>query len=649
MMMMKKKIRVAGTVGYSSQWKMGLIAFQNPDDVTRTNLPRLEWHFPPTGGGVAQGFNDSSEEFFKANVMEHVVREIIQNSLDAKDARYPERPVIVRMSQGDVVPDIINWKGLAKHVEKALERVLFQGNKKGATFYRVALKALQKGRIPILRMTDENTTGLRGSKWDALVYQEGTPDKSGINAAGGSYGIGKNAPYAASGLGLVCYSTRYLDRHRVEKFIARCKLVAHGKPESEGGEELQHVGFGTVGVFDGRRFPPIEGNQIHDAFRLKKSGSGIFIIGFTENGWKKTARRSIAKNFFAAIHDRKLSVLLDGEDITNETLYENFDTDRQYYNLYRNADEPIKITGKFGEFCLKLDVGGESMRNRVAYVNRRGMLITDEKPFRRNPFSARIGDIGKYVAIMWAADDKTDARVRTMEPPTHETIEFERIECTAEREKTEAELRIINGIISEHIKAKLDIQVGQTTNLTELADIIPFDDDPDSGNRPGAKHSNENDTIEYKKIRMAKNTIVSAENPDGEVDADCPDGTGTDSAGGSVSSGNGRQINGKTTANMKDVRIVRSGDMLRVAFTTKSKANKFAIRPAGEENKAEAAMRITSVTNVNPCGEPPRLLNDIITIDTVENERVILDVMMDKGVPYTGYSIMEYATRRRKK
>ena len=63
----------------------------------------IKWNFPPTGGGVSQGFNDSGQEIFRADILEHVVREIIQNSLDAKDSRY-NGPVFVRMRKISLPP-----------------------------------------------------------------------------------------------------------------------------------------------------------------------------------------------------------------------------------------------------------------------------------------------------------------------------------------------------------------------------------------------------------------------------------------------------------------------------------------------------------------------------------------------------------------
>lgn len=308
----------------------------------------LKWHFPPTHGGPAQGFNDSGKAFFTADVMEKVVREIIQNSLDAKDQRYQDSPVIVKMSKFDLPRGVINAADLAGHISESLKSTRDKKDKKGVKFYECALKVLKKPRIPVLKVVDENTTGLRDAHWEALVHDEGTTSKDS-EAAGGSFGIGKNAPYAASTLGLVCYSTRYPNKHRVQKFIARCKVVAHLDPNDRK-EKLQHVGFGTTGEYDGINYPPVLGANIHEFFRLDKTGTGIFIIGFKEErSWQKAVVRSIARNFFAAIHDKKLSVTVEDIEITNETLDERFGRDsqkyKQYYDLYRNSEQPITVEG----------------------------------------------------------------------------------------------------------------------------------------------------------------------------------------------------------------------------------------------------------------------------------------------------------------
>ena len=576
------------------------------------------------------------------------MREIIQNSLDAKNAGYHDRPVVVRMEKVDLDGGIINADGLARHVRESLNSTISQKNAKGSKFYRESLKMLKKPKIPVLRIIDENTTGLDGEKWDALVHKEGTPSKDGV-AAGGSFGIGKNAPYAASALGLVCYSTRYLKKGRVEKFIARCKLVAHDDP-AKPGRELQHVGFGTSADFDGISYPPVMGNAIHDAFRLKNRGTGVFIIGFNGRDWEEVAKRSVASNFFAAIHDRRLSIQIGTTDITNETLNgEDFeDNHRHYYDLYKGFEKPIRISGKFGTFHLKISTGDDSMENRVAYVNGRGMLITDEKAFNKNPFSARI-EVGKYSGIVWAADDETEMRVRTMEPPTHESIEYKRISDTVLCKKTKLELQEIALEIKVEVRKKLHLEEFESrTDLTELADILPYVSDPNAGGLGDCDRGAEKTgSIETRKIPI-KGVITSVGGGEDGNDPTLKTESGGDGQSGDATGSTSKKGKHKVAANMQDVRVMRHGDMLRVAFTPKTGANKFSIRPAGEEDKGEDPVPVTDARDVNSSADLVEISDGVITVNACKGGRVVLDVSLGKALQYTGYSIDEYRTRRKK-
>ena len=431
---------------------------------------------------MSYGFNDSSQEFFKGGIIEHTMREIIQNSLDAKNNRHPD-PVTVEIKLASVKKSTIGAGNLIRHVKASLKRSENDRQEKGIDFFKTALKILGKKEIPMLTIIDKNTTGLTNQKWNALVYQEGTPYKFGVSAPGGSFGIGKNAPYAASKLRLVCYSTRYFDRNRIEKFIARCKLVTHDDPKSN--KELQHIGFGTdTTKLEKHRFPPILGKRIPEVFKLPIGGTGIFIVGFTENGWEDEAKQSIAENFFTAIHEKKLIVKIGDEQLTHATLNDVSFGDknrRHYYETIKKPDHRTVINGEFGSFELLLTVNKKDMENRVAYVNKRGMMITDDKRFKTNPFNARLSlDMGKFAAVLWAIDNITDERIRKMEPPTHESIDYTRLD-QPQLENTKKQLKAIQSDITKYIRGILekDSETEQT-NLSELAHILPFVSEPNN-------------------------------------------------------------------------------------------------------------------------------------------------------------------------
>ena len=44
------------------------------------------WHFPPSNGGVDFGFEDASSAHFSDDPISKLAREVIQNSLDAKES-----------------------------------------------------------------------------------------------------------------------------------------------------------------------------------------------------------------------------------------------------------------------------------------------------------------------------------------------------------------------------------------------------------------------------------------------------------------------------------------------------------------------------------------------------------------------------------
>lgn len=290
------------------------------------------------------------------------------------------------------------------------------------------------------------------------------------------------------------------------------------------------------------------------------------------------------------------------------------------------------------------------MGNSVAYVNRRGMLITAKKGFTENPFSVRI-DIGRYVAVVWAADDATDAQIREMEPPTHESIEYRRIEESDRRKKIRGQLQDVSNKIREHIRKKLDLETfDQRTELRELSDIIPYVSDPDKNNvnEDDGTSSQPNPQIGVRTIQTGKG-IMQADEVEERDDGETKSLGGKGGGGGGPLGGPSPPKTKKTASNMKNVRVVRHGaGKLRVAFDAKTGASKFVIKPAGEEYKDEAPIPVAAAAGVSGTGEVEMLDKNTIRVNAKPGSRVVLDVSPDGLSEYTAYSISEYRARRRK-
>lgn len=627
------------------------------------------WHFAPTGGGIIQGYNNAGAEHFKQDPIGKLVRETIQNSLDAHEDGL--EAVVVEIKQAEIDREYIGADGLKLHLQRALERTRKTGQAEGQEAYRKALAVIERQTIPCLSIVDRNTTGLQGRKWYSLIYEEGTPEKeTSGGVAGGSFGIGKNAPYNIADLHTVIYSTRYTDgkRGRVERMTGRAQLVSHEAPNGSG--MLQHIGF-----YARKGGAAIEGPDIPTPFRLTEPGTGLWVVGFTaRRNWQSAAVRATMNNFFYAIHHRRLEVWIGAKQISYDTLdsiIEEFGNSRsrQTRHYYRAVSgKPAgttELVGPIGPLEVYID-SHDSAPKRVAYVNRRGMLITDTRERRRsNPFYPGSGQgmWPNYAAVVIAADDDTDRLMRRMENPSHDSISVDRLP-DGERREIRRDLadagEQIKNIIASAIRQQ---EEAETDNLRELAELFPDDLDPAM---PG------NRELEVRTIapRLPQHHVVAIDEPEEDEDGDevvdengtaDDDGIGDNQRRGD--GGNGKKRDGKArtdpgpdagdkgvsrrTSLIGRTRIVRSGPSeLTVAFVAQSKeggAGAFTIRPAGDEYRREKRIAVSGVSDFAPQSITAELSGGMIRIaGAAEGELITLRLDIGADAPYLAYTVSEH-------
>lgn len=174
-----------------------------------TDTAETGWEFPPTGGVSAYGFNQAGIEIFGGRqnqqrqslpkqVIRSAVRELLQNSLDAKLSNVACK---VTFEHVRIDRDAIAADDLIMHMKACEEQ------DDHPEFFREACKTLGLAEIDVIRVTDSNTTGLDDQGWNMCTITEGRSVKQS-ETAGGSFGLGKNAPFAMSSMGVVCYATR---------------------------------------------------------------------------------------------------------------------------------------------------------------------------------------------------------------------------------------------------------------------------------------------------------------------------------------------------------------------------------------------------------------------------------------------------------
>ena len=145
------------------------------------------------------------------------------------------------------------------------------------------------------------------------------------------------------------------------------------------------------------------------------------------------------RNFFIAIADGELEcdvagrrVKIDGSAEQDElTRDEREKRTPPYLEAVRMYGGGGKQTLRSEELSFDIWIAAstdddELYYNRCMYVNKRGMLITDEASVRRNPFHVSRQSHGSFLVLVKASDDFTEKQMRTMEPPSHAEISTSR-------------------------------------------------------------------------------------------------------------------------------------------------------------------------------------------------------------------------------
>lgn len=438
----------------------------------------IGWNFPLNEDGPEVGINDPGIETFRSRPLAFLAREICQNSLDARNTENGtvEVTFALEMVPADEFP---GKNELAEALEACLE--YWRGrNKKARQFFEAALKVFAGKEVPFLQVSDYNTTGLIGaaqqgpSDWHNLIKAVGVSDKEA--GQGGSFGIGKYAPFACSDLRTVFYST--LDREDVRAFQGVARLVAH-QSRKKGGQTTQAVGF--YGIENGNR-PILNHGNIPPRFFRRKAGTDILIAGFAYPGqWKEETVRSVLEDFFVAIHRELLLVRVGDIEINRTSLpqllekYIANDAEcyaAQYYaslvgedsELYEDDFEEL---GKVALY-VRRDKDGPK---KAAMFRKTGMLIKEKGHFR-TPV--------RFAGVFEARGDRLNQLLQLMEPPRHDDWRPERYsEDLDEVNRAKSLLYRLYKWINDCVKEVVQAEQAESVDAAGIGRYLPDDLDKD--------------------------------------------------------------------------------------------------------------------------------------------------------------------------
>ena len=527
------------------------------------NSKRIGWNFPPTNGGIGAGFNDSGVAHFGGTPMISLAREAIQNSLDARDTLTD--PVNVSFELLKVKnKKAFGCDELHRTIESCLREVFDGSDEKAKMALSAAEKILRERTLTFLRVSDRNTKGLHGAHWATLVKKQGISVKD-TEDAGGSHGIGKNAPFAISPLRTVFYWSRFeREGEVVEQFQGKAVLMSH---KGSDGAETQGTGFFGLKEkcleITGKKIP--EDVQRVERAEHRGKGTSLWIAGFSGRpGWQKRIACSVIENFLCAINDGKLTVTIepDEEQQESELLEIKKDTLKDWFSYLlrhcaRDQKDGLLETRAFWDLltqkvphqvkelpdpdlgrCRLLICVGEKFPSKVALVRQTGMLITSQQKglmrFRR---------VQDFCALCLFEDPSGNALLRDMENPQHNQFEPERLAADRVEHGSRVLSRVVNWIRDEIQKYASPPEMTQTSALDELEDLLPSLEPDDAFGPPRKNKGEQSLGATQAEIRLRPRRLQRF-SPDIEGDAEgIEDGPGDD-GGGTTGGGGGEHGDG---------------------------------------------------------------------------------------------------------
>ena len=569
------------------------------------------WKFQINESGETQGWNDNGIQTFRQNILKSLAREIIQNSIDAKQKN--GKPVRVTFTleklSRDAVPGIDDLTDRILAIKNG--DALNEGEAHKSEIEE-ACACVEKSTINMMIISDENTEGMPYYGEDTgsplFRYIKAVGSSGGSQDRAGSHGLGKAAPLATSPLRTIYVSTMWDDEGKINKrYQGRTRLMSLTTDDG--------ISSGT-GFWGDENFQPLKHIENESFAWLDRNvaGSTVAIPGFRTKvkEWSAILAGYIVSEFFVALHNKTLEVVvsdnvrkgknqtfeLNAATIKNKNKFFNSAfikseiqnylaktdealSDAEYFYQCLNEDQDL-ITEKFkidnlGTVRLRFKIL-EGAPRKICLI-RRDMKITDKLQSRGGMWAPgrvppKIKDFCGLVDIL---SEEGERFIRLMEPPQHDNLSPDNMPEIL-RDKGNQVYKQLSQKIRSIIEQYATAEVTETRIVSELSEYF-YDDTEFDANAPTV--TQEQDPNGRVKISLAPIKVQKA-NPnkpiivdDGGTDGGAGGSGGSGGGGssghgtgtGSGTGGSGNKSAARDKLILKGQRIWKSGSKHRLSFT----------------------------------------------------------------------------------
>ena len=463
----------------------------------------LKWYFPTSINIAGRGENDPQRELFPGDARQTLVRESIQNSLDHHNPQAGGPVRVEYRIRKFLTSEFGCLRELREHIQSCF-------NISQADRFRGMLEALDSPEMYVLDVSDYNTIGMDydyesdTGRFKKFVRYTGDPNS--VAGSGGSHGYGKITYFSLSEINSIIVSSMTPDGTCTFEGVSRLATHPTGAPRSS---------FLDTGFLDKGDGAPIQEKKddyiiIPNVFRRQKPGSTVSIPFFNVNNITSRFRtfcEAVLRNFFAAINDGMLEVLVDFgeglqfecnqkniEDIFSNRFFNDPPYDRvrrsfidkfnphPYWLAYRNRDIEItdaneenaidlcaghkyicfhKLLPILGKVSLFLNIDTQHGNDLVLFMRCPRMVVAEH-----HSSSASRG----YSAVFLCDDeDKGNKLLRNMEDAAHKTWSKRQLRFDKRPQEMIDQAEQIENEMREFINWSLDIVFPK--NQTESDDV----------------------------------------------------------------------------------------------------------------------------------------------------------------------------------
>ena len=385
------------------------------------------WHFG-LDSGRDSGPNNAMLQNFKGKPYRALVREAIQNSLDAVDDI--TSPVVVEISFASIKRNNYpNFFTLKEHIRACAD--YYNDNQKFVQKCNNSLSIFEGNAyadVPYIKIADYNTKGMHydsigtTSPFYAFVRSAGVSSKN-EQGSGGSFGFGKAAYFQLSSISSILVST--LTKQQEYVFEGISSLSTH----FYNGQKVSDVGY-----YDNNNGKPVtDKERIPSRFIRNEVGTTVYILGFPKEEKEDAIGEMISetlRSFWLAIYRDKLVVKISGEIISSKSLGQymtNYYPDQTDETRNRGLENPhpyfLAVSGVDNEKCYRFQDNLSELGTCQLYLMKTN-VSKDKIMYMRAPnmlvYSKRLGTSYGLHGVFICEDKKGDSLLRELENPAHD-------------------------------------------------------------------------------------------------------------------------------------------------------------------------------------------------------------------------------------